>query len=218
MMYVDVAKTAQITVQGPRIPRANGDREEEKYDRWKQSKSGGGGSQPQPPPQQNQPRRPPRPRTNIPPPRTISMNTSGSMSPVTPPSEPPPESQGSSFSDLLYKTVSAFPGFRQITKTGGFGDPLENWFENNPRRRSPAYGDWASDIEVGDDWDYRPGGSDFKYQADTRFRYPNTNTPRDSFMRPIADPIGVVDRCCHNVHLVDHACYSHNHKVLAMPQ
>jgi hypothetical protein len=58
-----------------------------------------------------------------------------------------------------------------------------------------VYGDWASDIELGDDWAYRPGGPHPPPPpVDTRLRYPNTNTPRDSFMRPIADPIGVVDR------------------------
>lgn len=182
-------------MQGPRLPRAKGDRQESKYDRWKQSKGGDEGSQS--PSRRRQSKRP-RPRTNIPPPRTIRLNPSGSPSPSSPPPEPPPGSQGNTgnpFSDVLYKTISAFPGFREMTTAGS--DPMEVWFEDNPRRRSPAYGDWAADIEVGDDWDYRPGGSDFKYQADTRARYANTNTPRDSFMRPIADPIGVVDRCCH---------------------
>ena len=179
-------------VQGSRILRANGDRNGGKYDRWKNSrrgKEGKEGSQQKPQSQPGQ-RRPIRPRTNIPPPRTISMNPSGSFSPVPPPPEPPPDPPGNPLGSIMYKTISAFPGFRDITN-----DPMENWFEDNPRRRSPAYGDWAADIEVGDDWDYRPGGSDFKYQADSRARYPNTNTPRDSFMRPIADPIGVADRC-----------------------
>ena len=63
------------------------------------------------------------------------------------------------------------------------------------RARRPAYGDWASDIELGDDWAYRPGDpAPLPPPVDTRPRYPNSNTPRDSFMRPIADPIGVVDR------------------------
>lgn len=179
-----------LFLQSSQIPRAKGDRNEGKYGRWRKSRAGDEGSQAQPPSQPRTPRTP-RPRTNIPPPRTISMNPSGSLSPAPPPPEPPPESQSNPFASALYKTISAFPGFRDITN-----DPMENWFEDNPRRRSPAYGDWAADIEVGDDWDYRPGGSDFKYQADTRARYANTNTPRDSFMRPIADPIGVADRCC----------------------
>ena len=33
---------------------------------------------------------------------------------------------------------------------------------------------------------------------DTRLRYPNTETPRDAYLRPIADPISAVDRLSPN--------------------
>jgi hypothetical protein len=102
--------------------------------------------------------------------------------------------------NAFYAVVSAFPGFRDVTPAGFRKPEFDDHADMRRKRKSPAYGDWAADIEVGDDWDYRPGGapSTFRLQADTRARYPNTNTPRDSFMRPIADPIGVADRCAHS--------------------
>lgn len=89
--------------------------------------------------------------------------------------------------------MSSLPGFRDIT-SNGFRGPNYNDSEAK-RKNNVAYGDWASDIEIGDEWDYRPVNAELpRKQRDTRERYPNTRTPRDSFMRPIADPIGVIDR------------------------
>eukprot|EP00892_Ulva_mutabilis_P010826 jgi/Ulvmu1/8115/UM040_0010.1 len=139
-------------------------------------------------------RRPTREPGSLPPPRVIRINSSGKITNkprVNPIPEPPP------LSDPVSRTISGIvsnlPGFRDITASGFRRPDYEDGKE--VRKRPLVYGDWASDIEYGDDWDYRPGGAAAQPTArDTRARYPNTRTPRDSFMRPIADPIGVMDR------------------------
>lgn len=144
---------------------------------------------------EGKPRPPPKPRRNLPPPKVIRISSSGKLTSkprVNPIPEPAPLNDP--LSRALNNAMSKLPGFREISKNG-FRKPNYDDNDRSSGKKSPAYGDWAADIEIGDEWDYRPGGADIPPKPrDTRERYPNTDTPRDSFMRPIADPIGVIDR------------------------
>ena len=146
-------------------------------------------------------RRRPRPRTNLGPPKTIEIDGSGMPGgrPVRRRRPPPRQLKEDSFLDVVRTVIGILPGLRDMTETG-FKPPPDDGPIPSGRPKGPpppgvsTYGEWASDIELGDDWAFRPGADYPAPPEDTRPRYPNSNTPRDSYLKPIADPIGIVDR------------------------